>query len=296
MSVDVLPDDKAIQALRSATAIVNRITGKYIGHVIEEITTFDAETSLASLSGDAQSQLVLGIDGGDAFSTYEMDLGEGVVIKVYGHGLPESGTVFIQRTGVSGLDGEVDFIRVDDNRIAVFGTFTVVTPVTKGLLFVRKTAQTSVVGCVARVAPGPVAKIIDIRERCGERGGGQFPEEFILDESAYACDFENQSLTTRIEVYERVGRLLRIPGRIRPIKDRRLSELQVNYYAGFPGGVPDDMQVALAAFAKTIAADPTGSMQSENFEDYSYSTATAEIIRQLPTSAISVIMRYRTGR
>ncbi|XZE35406.1 hypothetical protein SH501x_000897 [Pirellulaceae bacterium SH501] len=267
LTVDVLPDDKAILALRSATAIVNRMTGKYIGHVVESVTALAGEVA-----------------------------GTGAVLKVYGHGLPESGTVFVQRTGIAGLDAEVEFLRIDEDRIAVLGTFTISAPVLKGLLFVQKSAQTSVSGCIARVSPGPIAKIIDIRERTGERANVQFPEESILDESAYACDFENQSLTTKIEVYERVGRLLRVPGRIRPIKDRRLAELQVNYYAGFPIGIPDDMMVALSAFAKTIAQDPTGSMQSENFEDYSYSMATAEIVRQLPTSAISVIMRYRTGR
>lgn len=267
MTVDVLPDEKAILALRSATAIANRMTGKLMGHVIESVTALAGEVS-----------------------------GTGVVVKAYGHGLPETGMVLIQGTGVSGLDDEKEFVRIDEDRIAILGAFSLTTPVAKGLLFVRKSSLADVVGLIARVAPGPVARIIDIRERSGDRETGPFPEESILDPTTYECDYENQSIVTRIEVYERVGRMMRVPGRIRPVPDRRLRDIQVNYYAGFPNGLPDDLRTAISAFAKAIAEDPTGSMQSENFEDYSYSTATAEIIRQLPTSAISVIMRYRTGR
>jgi hypothetical protein len=259
LTADSMSDASAISALNAATAIANRIAGRNFGHAIE---------------GVFQS-------------------GSAARLRINGHRLPNSGSVFIAGTGIATLDGEKSFTRVDENTISI-ASVTVPATYQNGWIASQFVSRARVMDAVAVVNPGPIALVKEVRSRAAaESGLGPFPASMTLNVNDWYCDTRVPNLRCDVEVYKDTTVYRRYRGLINPVAQTVLREIEVTYYAGFTTGVPDDLQVAITAFAQAIDTDPDGGYGSESFEDYSYQRLEPATVRALPTSAISVVLGYR---
>lgn len=258
-----LPRTLAIAKLGAATAIANSLANRIFGHAIESIATD----------------------------------GSSVVIRVFRHGLPQSGKVYLTGTGAAGLTGAVSYTRIDADSIRVAGITVTETIEGRGQLAVPRTMDLEIVSNVMRIKPGPVAGIEDIRLRVNAwEELGAFPDSSIVPATDYLLasdgpicwsgeiEFSRSLSTVQME---------RRPGYIRPVRSRIRRIARVSYYAGVVEIMPDDLIEAIAAFAKVLATDPLADKASESYEYYSYSRLTADEQKKLPTSAIATVLRYR---
>lgn len=263
MSEAQLPRDLAIRKLTAATAMANRVANRIFGHAIESIVTSSSD----------------------------------VIIRVFSHGLPASGKVYLTGTGAAGLTGSVPYSRVDSDSIRVTGVTVPSTIEGQGMLSVPMSIDKEIVSNMVRITPGPVAAIEDIRLRAsGWEDIGPYPDSSIIDPDLYILAKDgpqcwsgelelSKSLTT-------VGQERRA-GLIRPMKSRTRRLMRVSFYAGCVEAMPEDIAEAIAAFTMSLAKDPAADKASESYEYYSYSRLTADEQRKLPTSAIATLLRYR---
>lgn len=265
VSSSVLSDDLVQSGIKAASAIANRVTGRYFGQVIDLVSA----------------------DGSDA------------VITICGHGLPPTGKVFIQGTGIVALTGEVTYTAIDANKIRVAGV-TVSTPVLRtGMIGANFKGKFKVLDSVVVLAPGPVCKVSEVRLRTGVvDSSGPFPDDSVLSTSAWYIDTTVPDLVGELEIYVNTAIYRRVPGFITPQRQKVTKEIQVSFYAGYVYGVPYDLQTAIAAMASELGSNGGvalvgGYVQSESFEDYSYSAGDVSELMNIPTSAIATLMRYQ---
>lgn len=253
-----LPRDESLNLLAVASSIANRFCGRDFGLAIE----------------------------------YAVQDGSNVAISVPYHGLKESGSVYIQGTGVAGLTGEIPYTVVDQHTIRV-ASVTVASMVEKGVIARPCVAKARVIENVAIVSRGPIALVKEIRSRALSSDSTPFPSAGALPTSAWYCDTREPNLVGEIEVYQDTQMRRRVPGMIRPVLVTSLREIEVQYYAGFVFGVPEDLQSAVCAIARDLHKDPSGAFQQESIEDYSYSRLDPQLVRKVPTAAISTLMGYQ---
>jgi hypothetical protein len=259
-----LPRTLAIAKIAAATAIANSLANRVFGHAIESIST----------------------DGSD------------VVIRVFRHGLSQSGKVYLTGTGAAGLTGAVSYTRIDADSIRVAGVTVAETIEGQGLLAVPRTIDLEIVSNMMRIKPGPVAAIEDIRIRSTSwEELGAFPDSAIVPTNEYLLAKDGPNCWSgEVEFSRALSTVVmeRRPGYIRPVRSRIRRIARANYYAGVVDVMPDDLIDAISAFAKGLATDPLADKASESYEYYSYSRLTADEQKKLPTSAIATILRYRT--
>lgn len=215
------------------------------------------------------------------------------VITAYNHGLAPAGTVLVGGSGLPDVDGVHEYVAIDANTIRLT-TVEAMIPFETGRIAVPSVARARVYDMVANIHPGPVAKVSEVRMRAASTGGdGPFPTTAALGEDEWHCDTRTPNLSGEIEVYKNVTVQRRLRGMINPVSQKVMKEIEVSYFAGFPSSIPEDLATAISSVATTIATDPNGGFQSENFEDYSYQKVDPATLRAIPSSAISVILGYR---
>ena len=255
-----LSSEAALMALRSASSLANQFCGRYFGDAIESINPS----------------------------------GQNVLVSIPGHGYEPNGKVLLVGTSNAGLTGEVDYQVLDESTLLVPGV-SIAQPIQRGFAAKRIRSKLRVIDSLAVIAPGPVAMVKEVRMRSLDDFAGPFPDSSILASSEWFCDTREPSLSGELEIYRNVLIRRRVPGMIQPVVQRAWKELEVTYYAGFIRGVPEDLQSAIAAIAKELAIDPSGAFQQESYEDYSYQRLDAHLLRQLPASAISTLVRYQVA-
>jgi hypothetical protein len=156
-----------------------------------------------------------------------------------------------------------------------------------------------VLDSVATLAPGPICRVSEVRLRTGiVDSNGPFPDDSVMTTSQWHMDTTIPDLSCELEVYGNTAVFKRVPGLINPVRSRITKEIQVSFYAGYVYGVPYDLQAAIAAMASELGSSGGvtsvgGYIQSESFEDYSFSAGDAAELRNIPTSAIATLMRYQ---
>lgn len=263
VSASVMSNELVSAGIKAASAMANRITGRFFGLAIDLVAA----------------------DGADA------------IITSCGHGLPPTGKVYVQGTGITALNGELTYTVVDANRIRI-AAVTVSAPVVRsGMIGVYFRSTYKVLDAVATLLPGPVCSVSEVRIRSGIAGtDGPFPDESVLAESAWYMDTSVPNLDGELEVNANVGIYRRVPGLMNPVRQRVTKEIQVAFFAGYVYGVPFDLQAAIAGMASELGSGNAlvgGYVQSESFEDYSYSAGDIAALKNIPTSAIATLLRYQ---
>lgn len=263
VTASVMSNETVSAAIKAASDMANRIAGRCFGLAIDLVSA----------------------DGANA------------MITACGHGLPPTGSVYIQGTGIVALTGEVAYTAVDENRIRIAGV-TVSSPVVHaGMIGVYFREKYKVLDSVATLAPGPVCSVSEVRIRSGIAGtDGPFPDESVLNEASWYMDTDVPNLSCELEVNANVAIYRRVPGLMNPVRQRVTKEIQVAFFAGYVFGVPYDLQAAIAGMASELGSGNAligGYVQSESFEDYSYSAGDVASLRNIPTSAIATLLRYQ---
>lgn len=263
LSDTAMSTDNAIQAITTASALANRLTRRYVGDVIEYVRPTSSNTK--------------------------------ALIKVHGHKLPATGKVFLSGIGVPALTGVVSYTALNEHEIEIAGVANAPS-VERGILCRQFKTRGRVFSGVAVMMPGPICFVEQIRNRLSGVVGAPFQDGSEMNAEDWYCDVSSPNMSCEIEIYRDVLVRRRVANRINPVVDRAKAEIEATYYAGFANGIPADLETAICAIAKEVAMDPSGSFQSENFEDYSYQRADPEIVRKMPTSAISTLISYRPVR
>lgn len=265
VSEEILSRSSAIAAIKAATSFANRLSGRCWGHAIESVVS----------------------DGSG-----------GAKIQVYGHNSLAS-KVHLTGTGIAGLSGIKTVTKIDADTLGV-ASVAVSESSETGWLQPQFISSNQVMGDTIRLQPSPVVAIDEVRARVGPLStAGAYPDSTIVDPTQYFLDTDAQGMNWAGELELAPGvnsvRYKRVRGYMSPIRQNDKKTVRVTYYAGCAAGVPEDVAMAIAGIAKTVAGDQTGEFQSENYDYYSYSRLSAEEIRMLPTSAVATLLRYRVA-
>jgi hypothetical protein len=262
LKTGTLSDPKAALLIRVATSFANRLSNRIWGHAIEDISTS----------------------------------GNGVVVKMYGHGLADAGRILLTGTGVAGLTDAVAYTRVDADSISV-------TPITlpnsyavRGFACVHQIREFSVREQSITIDPGPVASVVELRMRSADVGDeSPFGTASIVEPSLYFVSQDGMDSEIELSAKVTTQRYVRVRGYIQRQAARAKRSARVEYFAGSVSGVPEDVMLAIAGIAVALSKDQTGEFASENYDYYSYSRLSAAELAALPTSAVSTLLRYRRG-
>lgn len=267
LSDSAIGSQEAIQAICAGSGVARRITGREFGHAIEFAEQIDATD---------------------------------VLLRIYRHQLPDTGSVYIQGTGISGLVGELEYTAIDQDHIRIEDVSVASRVVNKGVVCIQATNQYHVAEGVVVIEPGPVAAVSEVRLRrmtaMASGSGDPFDDDSVALATDWYIDTSKPNWRGELEIYAATQVWKRVRGMINPVKQKARREAKITYFAGCALGVPDDLMTAIAAISKEIAQDPSGVFQSENYDYYSYQRADPAMIAKLPTSAISVLFSYRLGR
>lgn len=257
---DDLSRDRAVQAMASASGLVNGLTQRYFGHAIEWAKTVNGETH----------------------------------VLVYRHGLPPTGKVFIG--GNTPISGEQDYTVVDRDTIKLDDvTLNAGVNVTHVRMAVLKTYECRVISGQAVLPEGPIASVSEVRRRLAVVGNPATGESVLSATEWYFSGVPgNPVLDGILEVSGSVMTMRRKRGYILPVRDSITTDLRVDCFVGYAESVPFDLVEATCKIGRTLVIDIAGGQfQSESFEDYSYSRLDPSLVMQLPTSALGVVMRFR---
>jgi hypothetical protein len=257
---DDLSRDRAVQAMASASGLVNGLTQRYFGHAIEWAKTVNGETH----------------------------------VLVYRHGLPPTGKVFIG--GNTPISGEQDYTVVDRDTIKLDDvTLNAGVNVTHVRMAVLKTYECRVISGQAVLPEGPIASVSEVRRRLAVVGNPATGESVLSATEWYFSGVPgNPVLDGILEVSGSVMTMRRKRGYILPVRDSITTDLRVDCFVGYAEAVPFDLVEATCKIGRTLVIDIAGGQfQSESFEDYSYSRLDPSLVMQLPTSALGVVMRFR---
>ena len=263
LTESALPTELAISKLASATALAQRLSDRVFGHAIELVEA----------------------DGDDA------------LIRVYRHGLPTSGKVFLSGLSIAGLTGAVSYTREDADSIRV-ADVTVASEIEgEGMLAAQVTKDVELLEHMLRLNPGPVAGVEELRVvGSGWDVDGEFGTAQIVDPALYYlvtdgthCWSGEVELSDQVRTYTSHRR----PGMINRVRTNGRRRVRAKFYAGCVEWVPDDILEAIGAIAQQIVSDPLGEHGSESYEYYSYSRLSPDDIRKMPTSAVHTLLRYK---
>lgn len=249
LQVSDLPDLQAVWRIRSGSAVAARVCGRCFGHAIERID----------------------------------ESGSDVRIKVYGHGLPTTGKIWISGIGQAAIDGEQTYTVVDQDTLQVAGKGLVgdTAVVDRGRISVAMTCRSRVIGSEVDVYPGIPVSVVSVTDDQGD----------VLPSTLYRL------VGDVVELYVDKRGYRREPRMIRPIRQASMSAVDIVYYAGMLQSLPDDLAGAIATIGNQTAAinasTGVGVFQSENHEDYSYQLMPWSEAAKLPTTAMATLSSYR---
>lgn len=257
---DDLSRERAVQAMASASGLVNGLTQRYFGHAIEWAKLVSGQTH----------------------------------VLVYRHGLPPAGKVFIG--GNTPISGEQDYTVVDRDTIRLTGvTLGAGVSVTHVRMAVLKTYECRVISMQAVLPEGPISSVKQVRRRLSSGSNPAYGETVLDNTQWYFAGVPgNPVLDGILEVSGSTVTMRRKRGYILPVRESSSTDLRVDCFVGYAEAVPFDLVEATCKLGRTLAIDIEGGQyQSESFEDYSYSRMDPSVVMQLPTSALGVVMRFR---
>lgn len=257
---DDLPRERAVQAMASASGLVNGLTQRYFGHAVEWARTVNSQTH----------------------------------VLVYRHGLAPTGRVYIG--GNTPISGARDYAVVDRDTIRLTNvTLQAGVSVTGVRMAVEKSYECRVISGEVVIPEGPIVSVTEVRRRRNTVGIPTDSGTVLLDTEWYFAGLPGDPvLDGVIEVSGRTYTTRRRPGYILPVRESNTTDLRVTCFVGYADAVPFDLVEATCKIGRTLAIDVEGGQfQSESFEDYSYSRLDPSVVMQLPTSALGVVTRFR---
>ena len=260
---DVLGTELCLSKIASAQEMSQRIAGRVFGHAIELVEA----------------------DGDDA------------LIRVYRHGLPASGKVYLSGLNIAGLTGIVSYTREDIDSIRVADVTVAQTIEGEGMLAMPYTKDVDLLDQTIRLGPGPLAAVEEMRV-CGSNweDDGGFGTAQIIDPTLWYMNKDGRyNWANEVHVSDRVDirSTRRRPGMINSVRVTARRKVRATYYLGCVESVPEDILEAIAAIAMKLVNDPLGDQGSESYDYYSVTRTNAYEIALMPTTAVSTLIRYR---